>query len=82
MAADTPFLVKARRLARGMTQEALALAGGLERVEVVGIENGKNNATTARVRRALARGARVGLEDLFEHLDGDLPLEELVKSEP
>lgn len=79
---DVAARVKALRAARGFTQEQLAHAGGLERVEIVSIETGRNQAGTARIRKALARGARVGLDEMFRYLDGEIELDELLRSAP
>lgn len=80
MAADVAQRVRELRKARGLTQEQLAVAGGLERVEVVQIESGKNQAGSSRIGRALAKGARVGLEDLFKYLDGEIGLDDLLRA--
>lgn len=76
--ADRPSAAatKALRLGLGLTQEQLAERAGLERVEVVNVERGRNQATSARVRDGLARG--LGLEPVVmeQVLRGELSIDE------
>jgi transcriptional regulator with XRE-family HTH domain len=67
--------VKLLRVALGLTQEALAQAseGAIDRVVVVQIETGKNQATSYAIRAGLAVGFDVPVEALADYLDGKLP---------
>ena len=75
---DISELVKALRIALGLTQDQLAEAGGLTRVEVSHLETGKNKATSNRIRQLLARAAAVQVDDINAYLDGDIHLEALM----
>lgn len=70
--------VKLLRGALGLTQEAMATAAGLERVVLVQVESGKNQASSYAIRAALAIGTDVPLEALADYLDGALPLRGLL----
>lgn len=70
---------RAIREALGCTQEAIAERGGLERAEVNKVETGRNEATTWRIRRGLARAYGVTVETLSDCFDGILSVEELVR---
>lgn len=63
---------------RKLSQEDLATASGLERVEVSKIENGVNQARSYRIRTALARGLGLTLDQIAGLLEGRLPPEDLV----
>lgn len=62
--------LRALRLARGLTQEQVATAAGLDRVRIVRIENGWEKASKYETRVALARGLGVDLAVLDAVLTG------------
>ena len=68
--------VRALRKGTGQTQEQLADAGGLERVEVVNVESGRNQLTSVRVLRGLALGFGISVDDMIALVDGTLPVED------
>lgn len=57
---------------RGLTQEALAVRGGLGRGEVCKMERGTNKATSARSQDALARAFGVPVKVVRELVAGTL----------
>lgn len=61
--------VRALRLERGMTQEALAFACDLDRTYVSGIERGERNPSLTNILR-LARALEVAPADLFVRIPG------------
>jgi transcriptional regulator with XRE-family HTH domain len=64
--------VRALREALGWTQQALADTSGLARDAVSRIETGRNQATSGHVRKKLARGFGLTLEDAYAFVDGRL----------
>lgn len=64
--------VYALRTLLRLTQKALAERGGIERTEVVEIEHGRNQATSARIVGALATGFGLTMEQTVKLLDGAL----------
>jgi transcriptional regulator with XRE-family HTH domain len=62
--------LRAVRGALGWTQEHMANRSGLQRIEVLNVEKGRNKASSARIRVALARGLGVRLVDVCAGLDG------------
>lgn len=77
---DTPRdRVRALRKALGLSQEKLAAAtdGILNRDDVVKLEKGQNQGTSARVRRGLAAALGVELRSLDQYMDGKIDLDEL-----
>lgn len=73
---DLKDRIKALRKELGLTQEALAERGGLERVEVSNLESGRNQATSVRILRGLAKAFALSLQDAAEFVDGTLSVEE------
>lgn len=69
--------VRSLREALGLSQERIAERGGLRRVEISKVEGGHNMATSYDMRRCLAAGFGLALEDLVELLDGETPIETL-----
>lgn len=67
--------VRALRKAVGLTQEQVAIAAGLERVEVVQIETGKNKATSARMQKGLAKSFHLSVDEIGRVLSGALDTE-------
>lgn len=57
--------VRALRLERGLSQEALAAEAGIHRTYIGGIERGLRNPALKNIA-ALARALRVPVKDLFE----------------
>jgi transcriptional regulator with XRE-family HTH domain len=57
-------MIRKLRLERGMSQQQLADAGGFERVFIIAIEKGRQNAS-ARTLLKLAAALRVQPADLF-----------------
>jgi transcriptional regulator with XRE-family HTH domain len=51
----------------------------LRRIEVGHVESGRNMASTRRVRLSLARAFGVAEDDLFDYLEGRVPLQEFMK---
>src|SRR5437016_564880 len=72
--ADTGLGLRVRALRKGLglTQEQLADAGGLRRVEVVRVETGGNKASSHAIRKGLARGFGLSREELDALLDDQL----------
>jgi transcriptional regulator with XRE-family HTH domain len=70
--------VRGLRRALAVTQERLAEMCGLERVEVVQLEAGKNKATSYATRAALARGTDVPIDAMAAYLDGEIALPSLL----
>jgi transcriptional regulator with XRE-family HTH domain len=66
-------LFRARR-AREWSQGKLGQLSGLDRLHVLAIEKGKNQARTVDVRASLAKAFGVSVETMSGYLDGDLPL--------
>ncbi len=71
--------VKALRAALGLTQEKVALAGGLGRLEVVKVETGKNQATTDHIRAGLARAFGISRDDFAEYIGGAIDITEVLQ---
>ena len=67
--------LRALRKKIGITQEALAAKGGLDRVEVSNLESGRNQATSVRILRGLAIGFGLSLQDTADFIDGQLDVE-------
>lgn len=67
--------VRALRKGVGLTQEQVALAGGVERVEIVAVETGKNKATSGRMQAALAKAFLMSEAEVRQLLSGDLGAE-------
>jgi transcriptional regulator with XRE-family HTH domain len=57
------YQLKRHRLARGMTQEALADEAGLDRTYVSSCERGKRNISITNIYK-LARALKIGPEEL------------------
>lgn len=70
--------LKALRQAFGLTQEALAEAGGTTRVAINKLETGRNKGSTHGARKALAAAFVVPLEEMNAYLDGDLSLDDFI----
>lgn len=70
--------LKALRKARRITQDELSTAAQLDRVAVVHIETGRNQASSYAVREALARGLNLPIERLAAYLDGKIQLEQIL----
>jgi hypothetical protein len=51
----------------------------IRRIEVGHVESGRNMASTRRIRTGLARAFGTSEDELFEYLEGRLPLTEYVK---
>jgi transcriptional regulator with XRE-family HTH domain len=68
--------LRALRKELDLTQEQLADRGDLERVEVVNLESGRNQATSIRILKGLARGFRLTLQDAMDLIDGKLSVQE------
>ncbi len=64
--------VRALREALGLTQEGLALRGGLGRLTILRVENGENKATSHAVRAGLAKAFDLSMDDSDALLDGRL----------
>lgn len=69
---------KLKLLRKGLrlTQQKLADRAGLERVEIVNLESGRNQATAVRILKGLARGLGLSLQETADFLDGFLPVED------
>lgn len=67
--------IRGLRKALGMTQETLADRSALERVEISNLESGRNQATSVRIFRGLARGFGLDLQQAADLLDGVLSVE-------
>lgn len=61
----------------GMSQEDVADAGGIDRLDVQQFEKG-NKHNSHKVRRGLARGMNLTQDDLDDYLDGLISLEEAI----
>lgn len=72
--------LRALRKHLGLTQEQLAEAAELDRVVIVQIENGRNQASSYAVRKALAKATHTNIERLSEYLDGEINLEHLTRT--
>ena len=70
--------IKALRKALGLTQDALADRGGLERVEISNLESGRNQATSVRILKGLAKGLGLDLQATSDFVDGLLSVEDAV----
>lgn len=68
------------RNALGLTQEKLAERAGLERIEVVNVESGRNQATSIRILKGLAQGFGLSLEDAMAFIDGELTVEQAAEA--
>jgi transcriptional regulator with XRE-family HTH domain len=62
--------LRALRAGLGVSQAQVAERAGLQRVEVVNLESGRNQATSARVQRGLARAFGLSAEEIAEVLSG------------
>ena len=71
--------VRALRVALKLTQEQLADRSGLERVEISNLESGRNQATSTRILKGLARGFELSLQDMSDVIDGELTVDEAVR---
>jgi hypothetical protein len=73
-------LVKALRLAVGVSQETVARTSGgiLTREEVVKVESGKNQATAYRIREGFANAYGVSIQAMAAYLDGQMSRDELM----
>ncbi len=69
-------LVLELRHALGLSQKAFALKAGLEREHLSMIETGRNKATSAYVRRALAVAADLDTDTLGRYLERWIDLDE------
>jgi transcriptional regulator with XRE-family HTH domain len=67
-----------RKAAGFASQEALADAAGIERIEVNRVETGKNVLTSADLRASFARALDLDVADLTDYLDGTLSLTEVL----
>jgi transcriptional regulator with XRE-family HTH domain len=65
-----PERVREMRKALGLTQEGLAKAAGLNRIEIMKVERGTNKASSHRMRCALASGFGLSREDSDDLLEG------------
>lgn len=74
-AGEPRIVIRKIRQALRLSQEALAKAAGLARVEVVHVEGGKNHGTSARMRAALAKGLGLDREDVDQIFGGALGLD-------
>jgi transcriptional regulator with XRE-family HTH domain len=69
----------------GMTQEEVSIRSVdedgriLRRIEVGHVESGRNMASTRRVRLGLARAFSVTDDEMFDYLEGRVPLPEFMK---
>lgn len=70
--------VRALRTRLGLTQEQLAERAGIRRQEANKIEVGKNQCSSARIQRGLAKGFGLPLDHLLAYLDARLPLDAAV----
>src|SRR5690349_8515441 len=68
--------VRSLRDALQLTQQQLADLGKLTRDEVSRIEIGRNKCTSGRIRRGLAAGFGLTLEDAFAFIEGRLSVED------
>lgn len=66
------------RIALGLTQQHLASAAGIARIEVVAIESGRNKCGSARIHASLAQGFGISLDDVVALLDGSASTDHLV----
>jgi len=73
--------IRALRKALGMRQADLAAASGgaLDRLYVVRLETGKNQAKTDRVRQGLALAFKLTRDEISDYLDERVSLEELLE---
>jgi DNA-binding XRE family transcriptional regulator len=69
---DPGVHVSALRRLHGLTQEALAIRSGLRRTEIIEIEKGRNQCTSARVVGALAAGFALTMPQIEDLLKGAL----------
>lgn len=61
------------RVAKGMSQERLALEAGIDRAYVGRVERGSENVTLDRIE-ALAKTLGVEVSELFREVEDDAPL--------
>lgn len=71
--------MRALRVALKLTQEQLADRGELERVEISNLESGRNQATSTRILKGLAKGFELSLQDMADVIDGALSVDEAVR---
>src|SRR3954469_10036711 len=82
LASEVKDLVRTFREALGLTQEQVAVRGGLGekgRSVVNKVETGRNKAGSFAIRRVLADGFGIGIVDLDGYLLGKIELEAAVK---
>lgn len=70
-------VVQTLRKARGWSQQALAERAGVQRVEILAVEKGRNKATSARMRDGLARAFELDPEKLSLVLSGEVAIDAL-----
>lgn len=73
------LLLRLRKSAK-LTQQALADASGLTRLEVLALERGKNKGTSHRVHLGLARAYGVTVETFDAYLDGEIDLPSIIEA--
>lgn len=71
--------VRALRADAGLTQKALADRAGVDRIEIIGLEKGRNKGKSARMRDALARAFGLTHEDMTATLTGELAIAEAIR---
>lgn len=73
-------VVRALRLHLGLSQEKLAEAAALGRVEVVNIESGRNKASSARVQRGLSQAFGLAPDVLASALAGLITSDQAIEA--
>lgn len=72
-------LLRPLRKAAKLTQQTLADAAGLTRLEIVNLEGGRNRGTRHRIHTGLAHAFGVTVETLDAYLDGKIDLPDLLE---
>jgi transcriptional regulator with XRE-family HTH domain len=65
-------LVIAVRARLGLTQDEMADRAGLDRIEILNVEKGRNKASSARIRDGLAQAIGISVEQVSAGLEGKL----------
>ena len=77
---ELPSAVATRAIRRRLeiSQQELARRAGVERVEIIAVEKGRNRATSARVSNGLARGFGLSTEMMELVLRGDVSAQQAI----
>jgi DNA-binding XRE family transcriptional regulator len=72
-------VVQALRAALSLTQKRLAALAGVNRVEIIAVEKGRNRASSVRMRDGLATAFHLTGEEMTQALTGAITVKEVLK---